>query len=120
MDYQVFLVRPSGLGTGRVVKGVTRFLRVLDNGISISSALPSCNGTSVEYSFECMSNVLPSLDDDLEFKFDVVNDNNGKSESLKFSCYSRSALLTSILNKKDDIDSAGMLAYYMDTMFLLF
>ena len=108
MDYQVFLVRPSGLGGGsRLSKGVTRILRILEDGISIS---PIANPSSshIEYQFEWMSNVLPSLDDDLEFKFDVVHI-NGRTETLKFLCDSRSALLTAILNKLDDVDSSGML-----------
>jgi hypothetical protein len=116
MDYQNFLVKQPGPGTGRFVKGMTRVLKVLDNGLSISDTLPSRNGTSVEYPFECISNVLPSLEDELEFKFDVLN-NSGKSDSLKFSCQSRAALLTSIHNKVDDIDSSGGLSYYLAPYF---
>ena len=107
MDYQVFLVRPSGLGGGgRLSKGVTRILRILEDGISISS-IANPSSSYIEYQFEWMSNVLPSLDDDLEFKFDVVHI-NGRTETLKFLCDSRSALLTAILNKLDDVDSSGM------------
>eukprot|EP00250_Pteridium_aquilinum_P018104 c23944_g1_i1 orf=785-7753(-) len=106
MDYRVFLVRPPGTGV-RPVKGVTRILRVLEHGISISPVLPSTNGTATEYSYERISNVLPSPEDDLELKFDVFN-SNGRADTLKFSCDSRSALLTALLNKLDDVDSSGI------------
>ncbi|MCO5565126.1 hypothetical protein L7F22_018797 [Adiantum nelumboides] len=106
MDYRVFLVRPAGTG-GRAVKGTTRILRVLDNRILLSPVLPSINGTATEYSYERISNVLPSLEDELELKFDVLN-NSGRGETLKFSCDSRSALLTALLNKLDDVDSSGI------------
>lgn len=106
MDYQVFLVRPPGNG-GRPVKRVTRILRVLEHGISLSPILQSHTGTTAEYSFERISNVLPSLEDDLELKFDVGN-SNGRADTLRFSCDSRSALLTAILNKLDDVDSSGI------------
>lgn len=99
-------MRPPGTG-GRPVKGVTRILRVLEHGISISPILPSINGTATEFSYERISNVLPSLEDDLELKFDVLN-SSGRADTLKYSCDSRSALLTALLNKLDDVDSSGI------------
>lgn len=104
----MFLVRSPGTTSGgRPVKGVTRILRVSDYGISLSPLLPSHSGTSVEYSFERLSNVLPSPDDDFELKIDVLNGSGRGCDTLRFSCDSRSALLTALLNKLDDVNGIG-------------
>ncbi|XP_057836865.1 uncharacterized protein LOC131047061 isoform X1 [Cryptomeria japonica] len=106
MDHEVFLVRPAGT-SGRPQKGVSRILNVLDEGISISGVLPSLKQSPAVYSFERISRVLPSTADQNELRIDVIGSFNKADENLRLCCDSRTALLTTLLNKLDDVNGIG-------------
>lgn len=106
MDRKVFLVRPAGT-SGRPQKGISRILRVLDNGISISGILPSFNQSPDVYSYERIFRVSPSSGDPNELLIDVLGTFNKGEETLKLCCDSRTALLTALLNKLDTVNGIG-------------
>lgn len=106
MDRKVFLVRPAGT-SGRPQKGISRILRVLDNGISISGVLPSFNQSPDVYSYERIFRVCPSLGDPNELAIDILGGFNKGEETLKLCCDSRTALLTALLNQLDTVNGIG-------------
>eukprot|EP01018_Ginkgo_biloba_P000782 Gb_17023 [translate_table: standard] len=103
MDHQVFLVRPSGT-SGRPQRGISRILRVSENGISLSGTLPSLNQSPVVYSFERIFRVSPSPVDSNELIIDIIGSFTKGDETLNLYCDSRTALLTALLNKLDDVN----------------
>lgn len=111
MDYQVFLVRPPGSTTisGRHTKGASRILRVSDTGITVSP-LSSFNAPAAEYAFERMGRVFPSHEDSTELTVEMFDGARGH-ESIRFCCDSRTALLTALLNKMDDMNGIGKISF---------
>lgn len=106
MDRKVFLVRPAGT-SGRPQRGISRILRVLDHGISISGVLPSFNQSPDVYSYESIFRVWPSPGDPNELGIDVLGGFNKGEETLKLCCDSRTALVTALLNKLDTVNGIG-------------
>lgn len=106
MDHEVFLVRAGGI-SGRPQKGVSRILKVLDNGISISGVLPSVKQSPAVYNYERIVRVSPSPADLNELRIDVSGRFNEADETLRFCCDSRTDLLTALLNKLDDVNGIG-------------
>ncbi|BBN14040.1 DnaJ homolog subfamily C member 13 [Marchantia polymorpha subsp. ruderalis] len=104
MDHQVFLVRPVGLTSvrGGPARGVTRLVRIEENAITLTNLTPH-PGQPLEYHFENLSNVCPSSEDNYEVSMDVID----SGLTLRFSCEARSALLTALLNRLDEVNGIG-------------
>eukprot|EP00271_Cylindrocystis_brebissonii_P009775 TRINITY_DN2501_c0_g1_i2.p1 TRINITY_DN2501_c0_g1~~TRINITY_DN2501_c0_g1_i2.p1 ORF type:complete len:1658 (+),score=386.93 TRINITY_DN2501_c0_g1_i2:98-5071(+) len=103
MDYEVFLVRLPGYS--RPTRNISKLLRATEHGISLSTLSPS-NPTTLEYSFENVTNVTVSQTDPAEFSFDVL-EGSGNSINHNFVCNSRERLLTTLFNKLDDLNGIG-------------
>ncbi|EFJ24515.1 hypothetical protein SELMODRAFT_414652 [Selaginella moellendorffii] len=112
MDYQLFCIRISGGVFGHAVSRAEKVLRVFESCLSISSLTTTHNGataasSSVEFMFESISNVLPSTKDDKELTLNVPDGSGRGYETLHIYCDSRSELMTTLLNRMDDLNGIG-------------
>ena len=107
MDYQVYLVRQGG----RSSRGGCRLLRILEHGISVV-ALAVNNVAAAEYRFEHIAKVTASQDDATELSLEVLDTTKQGHgyHTLRFCCDSRSALLTVLLNRIDEVNGIGELS----------
>lgn len=104
MDYQVYLVRQGA----RSSRGGSRLLRILEHGISVI-ALVATNVAAAEYSFEHIAKVTASHDDATELTLEVLDTTKQSHgyHTVRFCCDSRSALLTVLLNRIDEVNGIG-------------
>ena len=85
-----------------------RLLRILDHGISVVPLLAS-NPVAAEYSFEHIARVTASNDDPTELSMEILDTmklSHGY-DTVRFYCDSRSALLTVLLNRIDEVNGIG-------------
>ena len=99
----MFLVRQPGYN--RPTRNISRMLRVNEHGVAISTLSPT-NPTSVDYSFENITNITISQADVSEFSFDVV-DSNGPTTTYSYVCTAREKLLATLFNRLDDLNGIG-------------
>lgn len=103
MDYEVFLVRAPGYS--RPTRGISKLLRIHEQGISFSTLSPS-NSHITEYSFESITNIIVSQSDPTEFSFDIM-DSAGVTATQTYICTSREKVLTTLFNRLDDLNGIG-------------
>lgn len=103
MDFQVYLVRQ-----GPKLRGASRLLRILEHGISLV-ALAASNPVAAEYSFEHIAKVTASNDDPTELSMEILDTTKQSHgyDTLRLACDSRSALLTVLLNRIDEVKGIG-------------
>lgn len=103
MDFQVYLVRQ-----GPKLRGASRLLRILEHGISLV-ALAASNPVAAEYSFEHIAKVTASNDDPTELSMEILDTTKQSHgyDTLRLACDSRSALLTVLLNRIDEVNGIG-------------
>jgi DnaJ family protein C protein 13 len=103
MDYQLFFVRPPG----RPTKNSTKLLRILEYGISLSTLSQGATPVGLEIAYEKITNIVVSREDKYEFAFDVDDVGGRGRQTFQFACDARSALLTALFNKLDDLNGIG-------------
>ncbi|XP_024368115.1 uncharacterized protein [Physcomitrium patens] len=103
MDFHVFLVRLGPKG-----RGGNRLLRIHDHGISLVPLLAS-NPVAAEYSFEHIAKVTASSDDPTELSMEILDTAKQSYgyESVRLHSDSRSALLTVLFNRIDEVNGIG-------------
>ena len=70
------------------------------------STLSPTNPTSVDYSFENITNITVSQADVSEFSFDVM-DSNGPTTTYSYVCTAREKILATLFNRLDDLNGIG-------------
>lgn len=85
-----------------------RLLRILEHGISVVPLLAS-HPVAAEYSFEHIARVTASNDDPTELSMEILETTKQSHgyDTLRFYCDSRSALLTVLLNRIDEVNGIG-------------
>lgn len=99
----MFLVRLGPKG-----RGGNRLLRIHDHGISLVPLLAS-NPVAAEYSFEHIAKVTASSDDPTELSMEILDTAKQSYgyESVRLHSDSRSALLTVLFNRIDEVNGIG-------------
>lgn len=89
-------------------RGGNRLLRVLDHGITLVP-LHASNPMVAEYSFEHIAKVTASNDDPTELSMEILDTTKQSLgyDTVRIHCDSRSALLTVLFNRIDEVNGIG-------------
>lgn len=93
---------------GPKARAGNRLLRILEHGISVVPLLAT-NPVAAEYSFEHIARVTASNDDPTELSMEILDTTKQSHgyDTLRFYCDSRSALLTVLFNRIDEVNGIG-------------